>query len=411
MVSIQAKARDAASYLALNQGDFDWAKTLSEENLALSRERGDRAGIAGNLSQLGFVARGWGDLDGACSLGEEAVSLAIEMGDKGIIADALHDLAFVRLERGEYARACAMYEECLMVFRELGNKVAIATTLHQLALVLFLSLGDQERVRSLLEESLALWKEIGSKNGIAVWSYLAGQVALHQGDAVQARKLLEESVVHYKEVGDRWHTARSLSGLAKVEAVKGNYAEARTLYEENLALCREMGDKNIAPALEGLASVAMGQGQPAWATRLWGAAEALRETIGAPIWPVERASYKRSVAAACTLIGERAFAAAWAEGRTMPLEQTLVAQGPAALPSLIPEGQPLILPAKSSAGLSRRENEVLRLLTMGLTSTQIAEQLVISLPTVNTHVRSIYNKLGVTSRSAATRYAVEHYLV
>ena len=99
----------------------------------------------------------------------------------------------------------------------------------------------------------------------------------------------------------------------------------------------------------------------------------------------------------------------------MPLEQTLVAQGPAALPSLIPEGQPSILPAKSSAtssaGLSRRENEVLRLLTMGLTSTQIAEQLVISLPTVNTHVRSIYNKLGVTSRSAATRYAVEHYLV
>ena len=65
----------------------------------------------------------------------------------------------------------------------------------------------------------------------------------------------------------------------------------------------------------------------------------------------------------------------------------------------------------SPAELTRREMEVLRLLTMGLTNIQIAEQLVISLATVNTHVGSIYTKLGVNSRSAATRYAVEHHLV
>jgi DNA-binding NarL/FixJ family response regulator len=63
------------------------------------------------------------------------------------------------------------------------------------------------------------------------------------------------------------------------------------------------------------------------------------------------------------------------------------------------------------AGLTRREIEVLRLLAMGLTSAQIAGQLVISLSTVNTHVRSIYTKLDVKSRSAATRYAIEQHLV
>ena len=47
----------------------------------------------------------------------------------------------------------------------------------------------------------------------------------------------------------------------------------------------------------------------------------------------------------------------------------------------------------------------------GLTTPQIAERLVVSLPTVNTHVASIFDKLGVSSRSAATRYAVEHHLV
>jgi DNA-binding NarL/FixJ family response regulator len=54
---------------------------------------------------------------------------------------------------------------------------------------------------------------------------------------------------------------------------------------------------------------------------------------------------------------------------------------------------------------------VLRLVAQGMTSAQIAEQLTVSVLTVNTHVRSIYSKLGVTSRSAATRYAMEHHLV
>ena len=69
------------------------------------------------------------------------------------------------------------------------------------------------------------------------------------------------------------------------------------------------------------------------------------------------------------------------------------------------------LQSPSSILLTRREHEVLCLLTMGLTSAQIAERLVVSLPTVNTHVRSIYYKLKVTSRSAATRYAIEHHLI
>jgi DNA-binding NarL/FixJ family response regulator len=63
------------------------------------------------------------------------------------------------------------------------------------------------------------------------------------------------------------------------------------------------------------------------------------------------------------------------------------------------------------AGLTPREMEVLRLLAQGLTSAQIAEQLVIGLVTVNSHVRSIYSKLEVTSRSAATRYVLEHHLL
>jgi DNA-binding NarL/FixJ family response regulator len=55
--------------------------------------------------------------------------------------------------------------------------------------------------------------------------------------------------------------------------------------------------------------------------------------------------------------------------------------------------------------------EVLRLVALGLTNPQIAEKLVISPQTVHAHLRSIYSKLGVTTRSAATRFAVEHQIV
>ena len=87
---------------------------------------------------------------------------------------------------------------------------------------------------------------------------------------------------------------------------------------------------------------------------------------------------------------------------------------PMPVEAIVPQSPALVKPTLSptdSSDLTVREVEVLQLLATGLTSAQIAEKLVISLLTVNTHVRSIYSKLGVTSRSAATRHAIEHKLV
>ena len=61
-------------------------------------------------------------------------------------------------------------------------------------------------------------------------------------------------------------------------------------------------------------------------------------------------------------------------------------------------------------GLTAREVEVLRLMAQGLTNEQVAKQLVISPRTVNSHLTSIFSKIGVSSRGSATRYAIEHNL-
>ena len=114
------------------------------------------------------------------------------------------------------------------------------------------------------------------------------------------------------------------------------------------------------------------EGQITWAAQLWGAADALRETIRVSIPLIERLDNERSIATAQTRLGEKDFAAAWEAGRAMTPEQAITSQGYAIL-------APLAAPATTSssthpaastypAGLTAREVEVLRLVAGGLTS-------------------------------------------
>jgi len=235
-------------------------------------------------------------------------------------------------------------------------------------------------------------------------------ITFKQGDVVTAQSLT-------KEIRHQLGTTLWLALLAQGAARQGDYTTARALSVRSLTLASKVGDnRDIVLYLEGLADVVAAQGESTWAARLWGSAEALRETMGTPIWPIERARYERTVAAARASLGEKAFAAAWAEGRGMTPEQALAAQGSTTVSSASTTGgqssaSPDTSPITYPDGLTAREVEVLCLVAQGLTDAHIAEQLVISPRTVNTHLTSIYGKIQVSSRSAATRYAIEHHLV
>jgi predicted ATPase/DNA-binding CsgD family transcriptional regulator len=404
--SARAKALYAAANLSFSQSHYELAEALSSESLALYRELEDQPGIALSLWVLGNVAWVRGDT-AARSLFEEAVALAKAVGFKETAAWLLFSLALLASSQGEYTRACVLYEEGLALFREIEHKKGIAHILSQLAQALFVSQGDQARVRCLLEESLALSREIGFKEGIAASLLYLGQLARSQGDLATARSEAEQSVVLYKEMGHRHGTAESLAVLGKVLVAEGDYTAARRLYEESLALSGELGEKwVIAACLVELGEAVAAQHKLAWATQLWGAADALRDTLGISILPIELADYERSLSAARVHLGERAFAAAWTQGRIMTPQQALAAQGHKPTPT----PTATMTPSTSPAGLTAREVEVLRLLAGGLTNQQIADKLVLSPRTVHAHISSIYNKLDVTSRSAATRYAIEHHL-
>jgi hypothetical protein len=105
---------------------------------------------------------------------------------------------------------------------------------------------------------------------------------------------------------------------------QGDDGQATSLYKESLTLYQQLGDKrSIAECLEGLAEVAGAQGHPVRAIRLCGAADALRDLIGAPRGPDDRSRYERITSAARTQLDEPTITALRAEGLAIPLEQVI----------------------------------------------------------------------------------------
>ena len=365
------------------------------------------------FGHLGFIAFLNSELGAARAYFEEFLALAREVGDKMGIGWPLWWLAYIYFYQGEYLRGLSLAEEGLAFFQEAGNAGAVAQTLGLLAEIHFYSQDNVVKAQARVEEFLALAREMND-TGYEVGALdLLGRMALHQGKTVLARSLFAEIQAVRKEERDNASMGHKAAYLAQVEAREGDYAAARAHYEESLAFLKNGYDKwNIAFSLEGLANVVAAQGEVVWAARLWGEAESLRIAMGTPIPLVYQADYERSVAAACAQLGKAAFTTAWAEGGGMMPEHVLAEREPMPEPtSALTAPSSAAAGPPSHAGLTPREMDVLVLLAQGLTSAQIAEQLIIGVVTVNFHVRSIYSKLGVTSRSAATRYAMEHHLL
>ena len=331
-----------------------------------------------------------------------------EPGNKNRLGWSLYALGWLEYNQSEHIRAHTYFKEALALFREIGNAEGIAFMLVLAADVTrYIPTGDMVTARSMSDEGLMLAREMINKSILGFSLLINAEIALGQDEVDTAYARTQECLALYRELEIKGGLTDALTLFGRVEARLRNYAATQKLYQEALAITRERNFRSDFPScLKELAVVVAAQGEEVWAARLLGAAEALsaylQEVINYPLTvaPV----YDRAAAVARTQLGEEAFARAWAEGRTMPLESVIG-----------PEGRAATSRAKLSprypAGLTTREVEVLRLVAQGLTDIHVAERLVISPRTVNTHLTSIYNKLGVDSRAAATRFAVEHQLV
>ena len=331
-------------------------------------------------------------------------------------AKALGEAGFVAVYEGDPS-CIPMLTEALDLYTEIGDQPGMLATVDNLGHALA-HYADPETAAAVKAEVEALFADSGDRAVAAHLAHFLGFAAVPEKDLGEMRLQWKEALALYRERGDTRNVALCLPSLGILTLVFRDFEEAERLFEEGLALERRLKYKTVIFFhLMGLAAVATHRDHLRRAARLYGASEALREAIGLSPKPFGEARYDYEGYLATVQGGlpEPDFDAAWLEGRTMSPEQAieyaLSAEKPSATQPSSATTQPSAAFApEHPAGLTSREVEVLGLVASGMTSARIAKELFLSPRTVETHLSSIYHKLGVSSRSAATRFALEHNL-
>jgi predicted ATPase/DNA-binding SARP family transcriptional activator len=318
------KALRGAGALAFRRGDYARAVAWGEEALALCDRLGDQQGRIGPLNLLALVARDQGRLARAGRLHEELQALCREVGARWDLAASLQNLAIVRRDQGAYSQAMDLLEESLAIKRELGDSSAICFTLNNLADVSSI-LGEFERAAALAQEGLALARQVGDKTAMAYAYVCLGYVATERGEYAAAEVYYNQGLALRRETDDRLGTIGMFINLGEVARRQADWVRAEKLYREALAQCRQgAGDYSLMPlCLEGLAAVLCADGQAERAARLLGAAATAQEGLEGVMLPSERAGFERTTATARAAVGVGPFAAAWAAGQALALEQAV----------------------------------------------------------------------------------------
>jgi tetratricopeptide (TPR) repeat protein len=242
----------------------------------------------------------------------------------GMRARALWALAACVYGSGDNQRLMAISEEGVALSRKVGDARAEAYTLGMMGIAA-LQLGDFEQATRILDESLRMFREQGDAWATAqILTHLA-VVPLRQDDYPRAATYAEEALELTRRTGDRLAGNIALHILAQTALAVGEHERAARYFRDALELTFEVADRtNAAYGLQGLAAVSASRGDQRRAARLLGAADALLEAAGIPLYAqVDLELYQRVADTARDELGEQAWTAAWDEGRAMSFEEAV----------------------------------------------------------------------------------------
>lgn len=403
-----AHVRCSLGLSAWFRGNHAEAEALLTASAAAARGAGSVWETADALHFLGHVVFDGGNSARAEVMFRESLELFRRTGDQRNIALPLKDLGLIASQRGEYAAALPLYQQSLVASRAVEDTWHIADTLLRLGDLARLR-GDLAQAQALYQEALAGWQRAGARGGIAETLNLLGQIALGQRNLSAAQTYFSQALDLQRAIGSLRVVAGLLYSMGQVAWFADDRARAAAYYRESLDLNAQDGYlPGIGDCLVGFAELAADT-NPMRAARLLGASDTLREQSRGFMPLADQTGVARIIAVLGALLPPARLAASCAEGRAMPLEAAIAyAREPVsatyAAPAQVPPASGQIA-ALHQAGLTAREVDVLLLVAQGLTDQQVAEQLIISIRTVQSHLRSIYGKLGCTTRTAAAHIA------
>jgi len=353
--------------------------------------------------------------------GQQALEDALDRvpdADRRLRARLLNRLGSLLIWQREAERAEVVIDEALTLGRELQDSDITARSLSQLgrrAAIFEFADDRRDDAVQLLEEALALRQQMGDRRGTANVQAQLAWIALSRRAYKRAEQLADEALAAYREVGDDAGATVPLILLGLAAGEQGDTAGAAALMRQGLETSGRLRDRRLL-VLESKFVVwwlAGEGGDPEQLAMLLAAAEAMDDAIGSMPVGWRQTGTPEAMAALQARLGKERWDEALRRGRAMSFSEI------SELVSLVLDevgsdgsgGGGLGGKRRRNIPLSRREEEVLRLVAEGLTNKEIARQLTVSENTVKTHVTSLFNRLGVDSRARAVAVAASEGLL
>jgi predicted ATPase/DNA-binding CsgD family transcriptional regulator len=413
--------RVLAACACITAHDADAARPYFTEAVGLARELGDSWRLCQLLGRQSYGAMIEGDVATAQSLAEEGYHLAVSIGDDFNARQCLMYIAWANMSRGHVVTAVTQFRDVIEQATRAHDVMSRVAGLICGAFALAWH-GDIEAARKAAADTLGACAELGFlvQNGYltVIWAELAagdaaaamqaGEAALRSstnsaiekanfmwaavaalayGDTARARLWVDDAVSATKGM----FLCLALAVRARVHIAEGNHEHAATDAYNGLAVVAAMRAYLCAPDfLECLAEFAGVTGNCQHAVRLLGAASAIRQSLALPLFKVYEEQYHSLVTSLRNAIGDNDFDAVWAEGAAMATEEAVAY-------ALRGRGERK-RPSTGWDSLTPTELDVVRLVGEGLPNKDVATRLFVSPRTVQSHLRHVYNKLGLASR-------------
>jgi predicted ATPase/DNA-binding CsgD family transcriptional regulator len=378
---------------AIAAGDPIAARLAADEGRDLAEAIGDGFNSRHCRITLGVAQMWQGDPAGAVAQFRALAGEAGAAHDGLIEAISLAHLGTTLAFQGDTTAARTVIDASLRSASEFGG---IAISIGYFALGnAALAAGD---VRTALDAGAAAWEHGKFAPGLAGHLRpVIAQATLASGDLIAARRWADDAV----GLAKGWAVLmRALSTRARLAIAQGELEQGERDAHESLASIREDFYLAVPDTLECVAALAGDAGSHREAARLFGAAAATRQRMGAVRFKVWEADYEWSVAALRDAMGQEDFDAAWAEGAALSTEEAIAYAKRG-------RGQRK-RPATGWASLTPTELDVVRLVSEGLGNNDIAARLFVSPRTVQTHLTHVYTKLGLSSRVQLVQETARH---